>query len=217
MAFICISFLLLHDNFEIFGILKYWNIGILKSKKMHAITFQPLKRMSPAELLEFSQLNRDLQCELNANGTVVLRTPFRLRYTSLTNHIVKKLEDWSDKNEEGTVLTTRTGFVLRNGAIRHPSVSWVKNIKMAAQIEHLIEHVPDFFIEYLTESASLSLSRVRMQEYISNGARLGWLIDLENEAVYIFQENKAVETVLGFQEPLLGGEILRGFVLSLKY
>jgi Uma2 family endonuclease len=183
---------------------------------MHAITFQPLKRMSPAELLEFSQLNRNLQCELNANGTVVLKTPFRLRYTSVTNHIVKKLEEWSDNNEEGTVLTARIGFVLRNGAIRHPAVSWVKNVKMAAQIEHLIEHVPDFFIEYLTESESLSLARARMQEYISNGARLGWLVDLENETVYIFQENKDVETVFGFQEPLSGRDILRGFSLFLK-
>jgi Uma2 family endonuclease len=184
---------------------------------MYAITFQPLKRMSPAELLEFSQLNRDLQCELNANGTVVLKTPFRLRYTTLTNHILKKLEDWNDKNEEGTVLTARIGFVLKNGAIRHPAIAWVKNVKMAAQIEHLIEHVPDFFIEYLTESSSLSVARTRMQEYINNGARLGWLIDLENEMVYVFQENKGVETVLGFQEPLLGGDILRGLVLSLRF
>ncbi len=87
---------------------------------------------------------------------------------------------------------------------------------MAAQIEHLIEHVPDFFIEYLTESESLSIARGRMQEYLSNGARLGWLIDLENETVYIFQENKEVETLNDFTNPLSGDDILRGFVLSLK-
>ena len=184
---------------------------------MPSITFQPLKRMSPAELLEFSQLNRDLQCELNANGTVVLKTPLRLRYTSLTNHIVRKLEDWNEQNEEGTVLTSRIGFVLRNGAIRHPAVAWVKNVKMAAQVENLIEHVPDFFIEYLTESESLSLARARMQEYINNGARLGWLIDLENETVYVFQENKEVETLYGFQKPFSAGDILRGLSLSLSH
>ena len=184
---------------------------------MPTITFQPMKRMSPAELLEFSQLNRNLQCELNANGTVVLKTPLRLRYTSLTNRIVQKLEEWNENAEDGAVLTARMGFVLRNGAIRHPAVAWVKNIKMAAQIEHLIEHVPDFFIEYLTESESLSIARARMQEYISNGARLGWLIDLENETVYIFQENKEVETIKGFENPLVGDDILRGFVLSLNY
>ena len=183
---------------------------------MHAITFQPLKRMSPAELLEFSQLNRDLQCELNANGSVVLKTPFRLRYTTLTNRIVKKLEEWNEQHEGGTVLTSRMGFVFRNGAIRHPAVAWVKNMKMAAQIEHLIEHVPDFFIEYLTESESLSLARARMQEYISNGAHLGWLIDLENETVYIFQENKPDETIQGFKNPISAGEILRGFSVYLN-
>ncbi len=183
---------------------------------MATITFQPIKRMSPAELLEFSQLNRNLQCELNANGTVVLKTPLRLRYTSLTNHIVQKLEEWNETHEQGTVLTARMGFVLRNGAIRHPSVSWVKNVKMAAQIEHLLEHVPDFFIEYLTESESLSIARARMQEYLSNGAHLGWLIDLENETVYIFQENNIVEKVQDFSNPLVGDDILRGFVLSLK-
>ena len=55
-----------------------------------------------------------------------------------------------------------------------------------------------------------------MQEYLSNGARLGWLIDLENETVYIFQENKEVETLNDFTNPLSGDDILRGFVLSLK-
>ena len=183
---------------------------------MYAITFQPLKRMSPAELLEFSQLNRDLQCELNANGTVVLKTPFRLRYTALTNQIVKELAAWNDQNTEGVVLTSRIGFVFRNGAIRHPALAWVKSVKMAAQIEHLIEHVPDFFMEYLTESSSLSLARARMQEDLSNGARLGWLVDLENETVYVFEQNKAVETVQGFQNALSGGDILRGFLLTLK-
>ena len=183
---------------------------------MPSITFQPLKRMSPAELLEFSQLNRNLQCELNANGTVVLKTPLRLRYTSLTNHIVKKLEDWNERSEEGEILTSRMGFVLRNGAVRHPAVAWIKKVKMAAQIEHLIEHVPDFFIEYLTESESLSIARARMQEYISNGAHLGWLIDLENETVYVFQENKEVETIHSFNNPLSAKDILRGFVLNLN-
>ncbi|MBL7814263.1 MAG: Uma2 family endonuclease [Saprospiraceae bacterium] len=183
---------------------------------MHAITFQPLQRMSPADLLAFSQLNRDLQCELNANGTVMLRTSFHLRYTSLTNKIVKKLEVWNSESAQGTVLTNKTGFVLRNGAIRHPAIAWVKTIKMAKQIEHLIEHVPDFFIEYLTASESLSVARGRMQEYLNNGAHLGWLIDLENETIYIFQENKATETILGFKEPLSGGEILKGFQLTLS-
>jgi hypothetical protein len=184
---------------------------------MYAITFQPLNRLSPAELLTFSQLNRDLICELNANGSVVLKTPFRLHYTVATNYIIQELERWNERTEDGVVLSMRHGFVLKNGAIRHPAVAWVKNFKMVAQVEHLIEHVPDFFVEYLTESESLSLARVRMQEYLANGAKLGWLIDLQNEVIHIFEENKAVEVREDFNQKLSGGDILRGFELTIGF
>ena len=181
------------------------------------ITFQPLKRLSPAELLEFSQLNRELQCEINANGSMSLSLPPRPRYVTASTTILQVLEQWNERTgvPEGTILTNRTGFVLRNGAVRHPALAWLKSYKMAAQTEHLIEQIPDFFVEFLTPSESIAQARSRMIEYISNGAKLGWLLDLDNEMVYVFGQNFE-NSLENFAQKLSGGEILRGFEFNLK-
>jgi Uma2 family endonuclease len=180
------------------------------------ITFQPLKRLTPAELLEFSQLNRELQCEINANGTMSLRLPPRPRYAMAAATIEKALNEWNMRSgsPEGSILTTRTGFVLRNSAVRHPALAWLQSYKMAAQTEHLIEQAPDFFVEFLTTSESLAIAHSRMSEYIGNGARLGWLLDLDNEMVYVFRQNFE-NSVENFSQKLSGGEILRGFEFNL--
>ncbi len=54
-----------------------------------------------------------------------------------------------------------------------------------------------------------------MQEYMDNGARLGWLIDPRNKWVEIYRPGQAVETLQN-PDTLSGESILPGFTLSLK-
>lgn len=53
-----------------------------------------------------------------------------------------------------------------------------------------------------------------MQEYIANGARLGWLIDRKNKRVEIYRPNQEVE-ILENPATLSGEDVLPGFVLDL--
>jgi Uma2 family endonuclease len=53
-----------------------------------------------------------------------------------------------------------------------------------------------------------------MKEYIDNGAKLGWLIDRQNQQVEIYRNGKEVEIVKSPQS-LLGEDILPNFVLDL--
>jgi len=55
----------------------------------------------------------------------------------------------------------------------------------------------------------------KIQEYIDNGARLGWLIDPKNKRVEIYRAGQAVE-VLGNPDTLSGDDVLPGFTLILK-
>ena len=54
-----------------------------------------------------------------------------------------------------------------------------------------------------------------MQEYIGNGARLGWLIDPAQKRVYIYRPNQPIEQ-LDNPSSLNGESILPGFVLDLN-
>lgn len=53
-----------------------------------------------------------------------------------------------------------------------------------------------------------------MEEYMENGARLGWLIDADRTNVYIYRPGVPVELVEN-PESLSGEAVLSGFQLGL--
>jgi Uma2 family endonuclease len=53
-----------------------------------------------------------------------------------------------------------------------------------------------------------------MREYMDNGARLGWLINRQQQQVEIYRPNREVE-ILASPQTLSGEDILPGFVLDL--
>ena len=57
--------------------------------------------------------------------------------------------------------------------------------------------------------------RAKMEEYIDNGARLGWLIDPKNRRVEVYRPGQEVE-VLENAIAVSGEDVLSGFTLSLQ-
>jgi len=54
-----------------------------------------------------------------------------------------------------------------------------------------------------------------MEEYIENGAQLGWLIDPTEKKVYIYRPGADVEC-LDNPESVSGEPFLKGFLLNMK-
>lgn len=74
---------------------------------------------------------------------------------------------------------------------------------------------PDFAIELVSETDEVEKTRSKMQEYIDNGLRLGWLIHPKTQQVEIYRPNREVE-VLQSSATLSGEDVLPGFVLDLQ-
>ena len=55
----------------------------------------------------------------------------------------------------------------------------------------------------------------KMREYLDNGARLGWLIDPQQQRVEIFRQGRERE-ILENPTQLSGEDVLPGFVLILR-
>jgi Uma2 family endonuclease len=70
-------------------------------------------------------------------------------------------------------------------------------------------------VELRSETDSLQILQDKMQEYIDNGASLGWLIDPIKQKVYIYRPNTDVEE-LDHPVSLDGENVLSGFVLNLQ-
>ena len=74
---------------------------------------------------------------------------------------------------------------------------------------------PDFVLELHSPGDTLVNAQRKMQEYLENGARLGWLIDPINKRVHVYRPGEAA-VVLDEPEMVAGDPVLPGFVLDLQ-
>ena len=125
---------------------------------------------------------------------------------------------WNRKTGLGKVFDSSAGFVLPNGAIRSPDSAWIRLARWDAltrqEQSRFAPICPDFVVELRSRSDELADVREKMAEYMRNGARLGWLIDPQEQQVYIYQPGRALE-VLDEPETVSGDPVLPGFVLEL--
>ncbi len=70
-------------------------------------------------------------------------------------------------------------------------------------------------IELRSATDTLDSLKKKMAEYISNGVRLGWLIDPKNRQVHIYRIDGSVET-LEDPELVSGENVLPGFELNIR-
>jgi Uma2 family endonuclease len=99
----------------------------------------------------------------------------------------------------GVAFGPSAGFTLPNGAVRSPDVAWISAAHWNALPTNLrapFAHIaPDFVIEIMSPSDRLKKAREKMDEYIANGVKLGWLVDRTQRKVYIYRPNVPTETL----------------------
>jgi len=188
-----------------------------------AITLpSPLKlhmELTDEQFFRLCQHNRDLQFERTANGEILIMPPTGGETGNRNIELAFQVQAWSRQNNLGIAFDSSTGFKLPNGANRSPDASWVKRERWEAltaeQREKFVPLCPDFVVELLSPSDSLKETQAKMQEYIDNGAKLGWLIDRKSQHVEIYRPNRDVEVV---ENPtsLSGEDVLPRFVLDLR-
>ncbi|MEB3123205.1 MAG: Uma2 family endonuclease [Snowella sp.] len=182
------------------------------------IHFPWITSMTVQEFYEFCLANRDLRIERNANGEVVIMPPVFSDTGNRNMKISQQLANWSDQDGSGESFDSSAGFTLPNGATRSPDASWIRlerwNTLTDDQKASFAPICPDFVIELRSSSDTLSSLQEKMQEYLSNGISLGWLIDRKNRQVYVYRPHQDVE-ILDNPETVKGDPELPGFGLQM--
>lgn len=171
------------------------------------------------EFFDLCQANPTLQMERTAAGEVVIMSPVGSTNSARNAGITAQLWLWNDETQLGIAFDSSGGFHLPNGADRSPDAAWVLqerwNRLTARQQQKFAPICPDFVVELRSSSDFMEGLRDKMQEYLDNGALLGWLIDPETRTVEIYEPGEEVET-LHNPERVAGDPILPGFVLNMK-
>ena len=181
----------------------------------------PIVQLTDYQLEMLSSLNDTLRIERNAQGGLELLPPTLPTTGNQESNINADLTIWARADGSGVAFGSNAGFTLPNGAIRSPDASWILKPRIAELTEEQRKGFwpisPDFVIELRSSSDSLRSVRSKMQEYMENGVRLGWMIDPldPQHRVYTYRPNSDVEILEG-PETLSGEPELPGFTLDLK-
>ena len=185
-------------------------------------SFLPAKLTAPPmndeQFAAFCGEHPDLRFEINAEGEMLVMAAASTKTGARNARIVRQLDAWAEEDGRGCVVDSSAGFVLPNGALLSPDAAWIAQERIASvdssNPEIFLRICPDFVIELRSPSDRLADLRKKMNEWIDNGAQLGWLIDPETRSVEIYRSGRAPEILV--DPPSVAGEDpVAGFVLPL--
>jgi Uma2 family endonuclease len=178
-----------------------------------------LQKMSDHEFFAFCQSNPEWRFERTREGDLVVMPPTGGRTGTRNFTLIGLFSQWVEVDGTGLGFDSSTGFTLPNGAKRSPDVAWVRRsrweVLTVEEQEEFPPLCPDFVVELRSRSDDIATLQAKMQEYVANGAQLGWLIDPHEKRVYIYRPHADVCCI---ENPLtISGEpLLPGFTLNVQ-
>ncbi len=184
------------------------------------VDFSPLAtKVSDEEFAELCRLNPELQFERTSEGELVIMAPTGGKTGRWNAKLNARVTNWAEQDGTGQVFDSSTLFTLPNTAKRSPDVAWVRNDRWNAlspqEQEQFPPLCPDFVVKLRSRTDSLETLKEKMEEYIGNGAELGWLLDPLGRRVHVYRAGANPEVLEDPQE-VSGEPLLKGFVLNVR-
>lgn len=178
------------------------------------------KKFSDQQLHDIDAANEHLRIETNSDGDFEIMPPPFPETSRKNMAIDAQLWIWAKEDDTGVCFESSAKFTLPNGAKRMPDAAWILKERYFSHSkeereESFTEIAPDFVIELRSKSDRLPILQNKMEEYIENGVRLGWLIDPYEKKVHIYRGNGEVE-ILENPKSVSGEDVLKDFELDVK-
>ena len=190
---------------------------------MEAISVPKGFKVTPEQFDWLTNVEQIARMELTQDGELIVMSPTGGEAGEKNFNLYIDLGIWNRQTKLGKAFDSSTIFVLPNSARRSPDVSWIElnrwNNLTLKEKQGFPPLAPDFVIELVSPS-DLKNQRYedlqsKMEEYLDNGVKLGWLIEPSAKTVEIYRLNQLVE-VLNNPLTLSGEQVLPGFVLDLS-
>jgi Uma2 family endonuclease len=169
------------------------------------------------QFLRLCRDNGEFHFEMTARGDLIIMSPSNPDTDSENTKIIQRLANWAEKDGTGKCFGAAAIFILPNGAKRVPDAAWIpkdrwKNVTKGKKYG-LPVICPDFIIELRSPSDRLRDVQEKMEEYVSNGTRLGWLLDPIENCAFVYLPGQPPKRI---DNPaiLSGDPVLPGFTFD---
>jgi Uma2 family endonuclease len=194
---------------------------VLPQVEIHPVVLKltPVVNLTDNQLFELCQLNRDWRIEYTAQGELIVMPPTGGETSNRNAEITFQVQSWARQDQTGVAFDSSGGFKLPNGATRSPDAAWVRRSRLTGltreQKQKFLPLCPDFAIELRSPTDNLRTVLDKMQEYLDNGAQLGWLLDPLTRRVHVYRPQRPPE-ILEAPSTVSAEPLLPGFVLDLR-
>jgi len=183
------------------------------------LTLNPELRMNDDEYYEFCMASPDVRFERTAEGEIVIVPPAGGESDYQSADVVGQLRVWAKRDGRGKWFGSSTEFILPTGAALSPDAAWVSNRRLSQiskeQRRKFQPICPEFIVEVMSPSDRLKAAQKKMEEWMRAGVELGWLIDGDQQTVYVYRAGQAgPETQTGVLK-IAGEGPVAGFELDL--
>ncbi len=155
-------------------------------------------------------------CEL-VDGSLVEKAvgQYESRVAVILAHFI---ETYLDTHDLGVCFGEAAMLRIVPGRVRLPDltfVSWDKLPNREFPAQPIADLVPDLSVEVLSKSNTRREMKLKREEYFRGGVRLVWEIDPKKKSARVYTGPNQFQEI-GLDGVLDGGDVLPGFILSLK-
>lgn len=160
--------------------------------------------------------NSVFKLERTKEGGVIVHAPAGGLTGDGNSEIIFQLRGWWKTHRLGRVFDSNTGFFLPDGSMLSPDAAYatpnqLRGIKREEAAKFL-RLCPAFVIELLSETDSPTKAAAKMDEWIANGAQLGWLIDPYARTVSVYRAGQSL--VVDHADKVHGVDPVAGLVFD---
>lgn len=164
--------------------------------------------------------NKELLIEREPDGKITVMSPVSPFSSKNEAAFITDLTIYARKNR-GQAFSSQVGFRLPDESVRMPDACYVSEKQISQyssdELKHIVLIIPEFVVEVISPSDSMKESKSKMSDqWIANGVLLAWLVDVENEKLWIYRQNGSVDLIEGFDKTINGEDILPGFEFDLR-
>lgn len=178
------------------------------------------KPMTVAEFDVFCQHNSEIVTELTPNGIVIIGYPVIASVGERQAILCAQLTLFT-RAYSGYSLSGQTGYLLPDRSVRMASMGYVNetdfDIAVKSRYQCFNSVVPNFVVEIVSPADQEDTLKARMRDvWIANGVQLAWLIDVDNDKLWIYRIDGTVDLVTPLNQTITGEDVLPGFTFDLS-
>jgi len=192
------------------------------------LTCTPGLRLTPEQFAQVCEANPEAVLELAADGSLIAMTPTGSDIGARNGELFFQIKSWVRSSGGWIAFDSSTGFRLPDDSVLSPDVALVAFERWSAlsdgQRRGFAPLCPDLVVELASPSGAspsdegprgLTALRQKKAAYQRNGARLGWLLILQERSVEFWgalaggAQGQRIEaaTRLAAEPPFVGLEI----------